>query len=46
MDCPSGPSTIQSVGTIAAGPIECRTSRCHTCVITTRLAIRLIPNMA
>jgi hypothetical protein len=44
--CPSGPSTIQSVGTAAAAPTVPTDSRCQIIVITTSAATRLNPNIA
>jgi len=45
-DCPSGPSTIHSVGAIAAGPTLCWTSRDQICGMMISEASRLMPNMA
>jgi hypothetical protein len=45
-DCPSGPSTIHSVGAMAAGPALCWTSRDQICGMMISEASRLMPNMA
>ncbi len=45
-DCPSGPSTIHSVGAIAAAPTLCWTSRDQICGRMISVASRLMPNSA
>ena len=45
-DCPSGPSTIQSVGAIAAAPTLYWTSRDQICGMMISDASRLMPNIA
>ena len=45
-DCPSGPSTIHSVGTMIAAPTLCWTSRDQICGMMISDASRLMPNIA
>ena len=45
-DCPSGPSTIHSVGAMAAAPTLCWTSRAQICGTMISVASRLMPNIA
>jgi hypothetical protein len=45
-DWPSGPSTIQQVGTMRAGSVLYVTSRDHTSEMTITDANKLMPNIA